>query len=257
MYQRPDAPRSIGGTLDDGFRLFKASFSQVFILAFIAAVISQIPSVMMSSGVTTENPLPQLTAGLGVTFVLAALASALLYGTIIAKIESISNNQPLSMSQAFAIGLQRFFPLLLCGLLYGIIVMLGTLALIIPGIILSLTLLFGVYAVVVDNMGPVAGLKYSHSLVWGNWWRTAAIVGVATFVLMVGMLLVGGISGFAIAAGGSVDPEAFQTNPILNFIVMPLISALLSPLFYTFAMAAYNDLKLRRSGADLAERIGA
>ena len=94
MYQRPDAPRSIGGTLDDGFRLFKACFSQVFILAFIAAVIGQIPSVMMSSGVTAESPLPQFTVGLGVSFVLAALGAALLYGTIIAKIESIANNQP-------------------------------------------------------------------------------------------------------------------------------------------------------------------
>jgi hypothetical protein len=257
MYQRPETPRSIGGTLDDGFRLFKACFSQVFILAYIAAVIGQIPSVMMSGGVTADSPFPQFTVGLVVSFVLATLAAALLYGTIIAKIESISNNQPLSMSQAFAVGLQRFFPLLLCGFLYSIAVVLGTLALIIPGIILSLTLLFGVYAVVVDNMGPVAALKYSHSLVWGNWWRTATIVGVATFVLLVGMLLVGGISGFALAAGGSVDLESIDTNPILNFVVLPLISALLSPLFYTFAMAAYNDLKLRRSGADLAERIGA
>ena len=74
---------------------------------------------------------------------------------------------------------------------------------------------------------------------------------------MVGMILVGGISGFAMAAGGDVDPETMSSNVLLNFVILPLISALLAPLFYTFAMAAYNDLKLRRSGADLADRIGA
>lgn len=257
MYQRPDAPRSIGGTLDDGFRLFKASFMQVFILAFIAAVVSSIPSVMLNSGANPADPFAQFTVGVGVAFVLAMLVSAVIYGAIIAMIDAVANNQPLSMSQAFAVGLQHFFPLAVCGLLYMIAVVLGSIALIIPGIILSLTLLFGVYAVVTDNLGPVAALKHSHNLVWGNWWRTAAVVGVGTFILIVGMILVGALGGFAVAMGGTVDPENIQTNPILNFVVMPLISALLSPLFYAFIMAAYNDLKLRHSGADLAERIGA
>lgn len=257
MYQRPDAPRSIGGTLDDGFSLFKACFSQVFVLAFVAAVLGQIPSVMLSSSTSPDNPLPEISTGLVVAFLLSTLVSALIYGAIIAKIHSVARSRPINLSQAFAVGLQRFLPLVICGLLYAIAVTFGLIALIIPGIILSLTLLFGPYAVVADNMGPLEALKYSHNLVWGNWWRTAAVVGVATFVLMVGMILVGGISGFAMAAGGDVDPETMSSNVLLNFVILPLISALLAPLFYTFAMAAYNDLKLRRSGADLADRIGA
>ncbi len=258
MYQRPEAPRSIGGTLDDGFRLFKASYTQVFILAFVAALVGQIPSMMLSGTADPADPFGQFTAGVGVAFVLAMLVSAVIYGAIIAMIHAVANNQSLSMSQAFAVGLQRFFPLVLCGLLYTLAIFLGTLALIIPGIILSLTLLFGVYAVVTDNLGPVAALKYSHNLVWGNWWRTAAVVGVGTFIFMVGMILVAMISGFAAAAGSDgINPESVQSSPILNFVVLPLITAVLSPLFYTFIMAAFNDLKLRHSGADLAERIGA
>jgi len=257
MYQRPDAPRTVGGTLDDGFRLFKASFSQVFLLAFVAAVLSQIPSVMLNSTVSEENPIGQFTAGLGVAFLVSMLISAVIYGAIIAKIEAVTNNQTLSMSQAIAVGLQRFFPLLICGLLYMLAVVAGTLALIIPGIILSLTLLFGVYAVVADNMGPIEALKHSHKLVWGNWWRTAAVVGVGTFILLVGMMLVGVMSGVAAAVSGATDAADLQSSNLLNFVVLPLFSALLSPLLYAFIMAAYNDLKLRRSGADLADRIGA
>lgn len=257
MYQRPDAPRSIGGTLDDGFRLFKASYTQVFILAFVAALVGQIPSVMLGGTADPADPFGQFTVGVGVAFVLAMLISAVVYGAIIAMINAVANNQALSMSQAFAVGLQRFFPLVICGLLYTIAMFLGFLALIIPGIILSLTLLFGVYAVVTDNLGPIAALKYSHNLVWGNWWRTAAVVGVGTFILMAGMILVGVISGFAVAAGDGINPESVQSSPILNFVVLPLITAVLSPLFYAFVMAAFNDLKLRHSGADLAERIGA
>lgn len=212
---------------------------------------------MLGSGAADPaNPFGQFTVGIAIAFFLAMLLSAVIYGALIALIDGVAKSQPLSMSQAFAVGLQRFFPLAICGLLYSLAVVLGMIALIIPGIILSITLLFGVYAVVTDNLGPIAALKYSHNLVWGNWWRTAAVVFVATFILIVGMMLVGALSGVALAMGGTVEPDSFQTSAIFNFIVVPLISALLAPLFYTFAMAAYNDLKLRRDGADLAARIG-
>ena len=125
MYQRPDAPRSIGGTLDDGFSLFKACFSQVFVLAFVAAVLGQIPSVMLNSSTSPDNPLPEISTGLVVAFLLSTLVSALIYGAIIAKIDSVARSRPINLSQAFAVGLQRFLPLVICGVLYAIAVTLG------------------------------------------------------------------------------------------------------------------------------------
>ena len=43
MYQLPAAPLSLGGILDDGFKLFKASWKQLLPIAVVASVLASVP----------------------------------------------------------------------------------------------------------------------------------------------------------------------------------------------------------------------
>jgi len=60
---------------------------------------------------------------------------------------------------------------------------------------------------------------------------------------------------FVAVSGGATQLQQLPWQ--IDFIVTPLISGVLTPLFYALLMAVYADSKLRNEGADIAERIAA
>jgi len=249
MYQPATSPQSIGGVLDDGFKLFRASLPRVIVLAFVGTLAGQLPNMLVTD--------PQSISAVSTTLLLAVLASLLLslgfYGAVVGRMNGEAQQQPLSAGDALALGLRRLLPLVAVTVLYMVIMMLGFLLLIIPGIIFGLSLMFSFYVVLLEGKGPLAGLAESHRLVWGNWWRTLVIISVATVIVMAAYLLVVFVVGAVFALGDTVDfVESLQT---VEIIVTPLLGAVAGPLFYALSLAAYYDLKLRRSGADLEARL--
>jgi hypothetical protein len=251
MYQRPDAPLSIGGVLDDGFRLLKSSFGKLFLLALISSFFGQIPNYFI--GGTPAEQLEAVTSTalpwLGISFLL----SLIFYGALIARVQAVANGENLSMGGAIGVGAGRFFPMLACFILYSLAVAAGILALVIPGIILSLSLIFAPYLVITDRLGPVAAIKRSHNLVWGNWWRTAGILTVVIFIIIAAYFLMGLLAALqaAFGTGGADGGPSFFV-----YIFAALMAAIISPLVYAFSMSILNDLKLRKEGADLDARMG-
>ena len=55
MYEQPDSPLTIGGVLDSGIKLFKVSFNRVVWLAIAAGFFSQIPGLMITTGVDPSD----------------------------------------------------------------------------------------------------------------------------------------------------------------------------------------------------------
>jgi len=248
MYQPTDAPQSIGGVLDDGFRLYRASLPQVFLLVAVGVLAGQIPGLMVQSSGTV----PSLSMSLLLSVLLSMLVSVLFYGAAIGRMHAVARQQAMSLGDALSFGARRMLPLLAFSLLYGVIIAVGLLLLIVPGVLFGVSLMFGAYVVLLDGKGPVASLAISHNLVWGSWWRTLVIVSVGSVIMMAGYLLVGFAAGFAVAYGG--EPGVLLT--LIEFGLLPLLGALVGPLFYALMLATYYDLKLRRSGADLEQRLG-
>lgn len=247
MYQAATSPQSIGGVLDDGFRLFRASLPQVVVLAFVGTLVGQVPNMLVA------EPM----ADVGTMVLVAVVASLVLslgfYGAVVGRINGVAQQQPLSLGEALLLGLRRLLPLLAVTILYMIILILGFLLLLIPGIIFGLSLMFSFYIVLLEGKGPLAGLAESHRLVWGNWWRTLVIVSVASVIVLAAYLLVLFAVGIVFAMGDSADFD--ERLRIVEMVFTPVLGAVAGPLFYALSLAAYHDLKLRRSGADLEARL--
>jgi hypothetical protein len=251
MYQRPDTPLSIGGVLDDGFRLVKSSYGKVFLLALIAAFAGQIPNYFLAE--TPAEQLQDIPAAALVWLGISIVLSVILTGALIARVEAVTNGDDLTMGAAISVGLGRFLPMLGCLILYVLAVAAGLIALIIPGLILSLSLLLAPYLVITDNLGPIAAIKQSHKLVWGNWWRTAGIFTVLIFIVFAAYFLMGLLGTLQLVFG----TDAADSNlTFFAYILVPMMSAVISPLVYAFTMSILNDLKLRKEGADLDARMG-
>lgn len=248
MYTPPEVPLSIGGVLDDGFSLLKASFAKVFPLALAGSLVSGAANLFFP--LTDPAGMRALSAGPTLLVLAATLSSLVFFAAILAMIDATARQREMSFGDALAVGVSRFLPILACVTLFILAVAGGFLLLVIPGIIVSLSLGLAPYLVIVDRMGPIAALKKSHQLIWGNWWRTATIFSVVIFITLSAYFLIGMLAGigFFVAPG---------EGGLFSDLVVVVLNALISPVFYVFGMSVLRDLQLRRQGGDLDTRMSA
>jgi hypothetical protein len=76
----------------------------------------------------------------------------------------------------------RYPYILASSLIYGLIMVLGAIALLIPGMYLAVRLYYFMYAIIIDEEGIVSSLKKSWEIARGNWWRTFAIMLLLTLL---------------------------------------------------------------------------
>jgi hypothetical protein len=96
--------------------------------------------------------------------------------------------------------------------------------------------------------------------VWGNWWRTAAILAVGFIVVfviyMAASLVIGVLVPLLVLGGGDAESVLLITL-ISSLLIGVLMSLLITPFYISMLLAIYWDLKLRKDGGDLAARVGA
>ena len=249
MYQPPTAPLSIGGVLDDGFRLFKASFGKVIVLAIIGAFASNLPSFLL------DGASPEEAAGTTTLMLSTGLAmlpiSLVVFGAMLARIFAVVEGRPMSLGESIGIGLRKFFPLLLWFVLFALAVGVGLLLLVIPGLILLVSLGLGPYLIIKENQGPIEAIGNSHRLVWGYWWRTAILMTIILFIFAAVYALAGllGVMGVLAETQGA-------GLGLLSFVSVVLVNAIINPIYYALWVSIFQDLALRKDGADLEQRMG-
>lgn len=245
-------PQSIGRVLDSGFKLFVKSFAGVFPLSLAAAAVLAVPNIanIITGAESAESPMPGSIVLL--TFLVALPIYMILIAAVVYRLGAAAELHEATAGQAVARGVRCVLPLIGAALLYLLAVAGGLLLLIVPGIILSLSLSFGFFAIVLDDDSALQGLKHSHRLVWGNWWRTLTVVSVPVVLVMI--LYIGLITVFGVSVFMS-DGQASSDALITVGLVEAAIGGVTAPLIYSIMIAQYHDLKLRKEGHDLAARL--
>jgi hypothetical protein len=246
-------PQSIGRVLDSGFKLFIKAFTGVLPLSLAAAAVLAVPNianVVMGGPEQVESPVPGSTVL--VLFVVALPIYMILIAAVVYRLGAVAEMHEASAGQALARGVRCVLSLIGAAILYFLAMAGGLILLIIPGIILSLSLSFGFFAIVLDGESALGGLKRSHRLVWGNWWRTLAVVSVPVVIVMILYLGLGIALGATIVmSDGRPSSDVFITANLIE----AAIGGITAPLIYSIMIAQYHDLKLRKEGHDLAARL--
>lgn len=250
-------PQDLGRVLDNGFGLYRSGLKAVLPISFVAATIVNLPNIVAGF-------LPQSVQGLLLLVALIFYAAAYV-GMIYTQDATARGAAPVSVNQAMGRGFSRMGAIILTGFLAMLAVVGGMILLLVPGLILMVTLGFCPYIVALENLGAVDSIKRSHNLVWGHFWRTAVVMTVAIVLYAIPVMLLTGIAGFAIGMGvgaggdasGKTAEEAVAGFVAVIAIVQIVMAGLLGPLMSGILLAQFNDLKLRKSGADLVARAGA
>ena len=270
MYQKPAVPRSIGGVLDDTFRLYKASFSSCWLPMLIISLIggasalyrfSNVPAVAPGTGLRDILLQFQSTPrGYQAVSLLVMLLELVLYAVLVLNIVAVSRGETPSFGTSLATALRRTPALIGAAIMFFIAVFVGTVLLVVPGIyVLNRLGLFIVPLVTVPE-GPGTSLATSWRLVGGHWWRTAILVFVMLAILYVLDLALVALAA-AIAAvvhGGASNLVQSAGSFVMGSIVISAIVGIFTtPLFVTVFVTVYQDLLLRKGGGDLEARLGA
>lgn len=260
MYEPPTAPRTIGGVLDDAFRLYRRSFLACLPFAALLSLSFWLyMTVIMPTAVVARTPV-QMLAVYKSAHVLEAYGLMLVFGLLFqsamaAVTYSISGGARLGFASALKMALIAL-PGGIAGLIMiMLIAVLGSLALIIPGIYLVVRLQLWLIPLVVDRANPFEALGISWDLMRGSWWRTFMIEFVLFVVIVVIFIALGFLAGIILAIlipalhlqlAGRV--AGIQTIDALVYLAI-------WPLWIAVLVAIYRDLKLRKEGTDLAARV--
>jgi hypothetical protein len=255
MYQAPTAPQSIGGVLDNGFKLFRESFVQAFWLSVATSLVTA-PTNYAAPYVLQNGSTPNVIGTLFGAGLLMALIATILLGAIVARIDGVARGEPVALGDALSIGVNRMPANILAWILVALVVSVGLVLLIIPGLIFVIWFLFAPYAVVIERLGPLQSMGYSRAIVRGHWWRTAAIVTIVGIIVSVLYTVLGIVAAITVFT----NPETVSTGQMpwyVQFVIGPLLGGVAGPFAYAMLLAIYYDLRLRHEGADLAARIAA
>ena len=245
----------IGGLLDQTIAVVKDNFVP---LVLIAAVL-YIPLGLLN-GILMAELLPKppgMFAGMEertlyqeaflsnafifipLTFVIGFVSAPLTYGAMVRSIAGAYMGEPISVGTAWRHAMRRSLSLIGGNLLYGILVGVGMVLCLVPGIVFGIWFLFFGQGIMLEGLGVGPSMARSKELVKGS-------MGVG-FVL--GLLL--GIIAIMINLVGSVIPQlhiAYSFQVFVQTITTMLMTAA-STVFYFSCRCKTEDFDLLRLAA--------
>jgi hypothetical protein len=264
MSLMPTAPRSIGGVLDDAIRLYRKTLMPCFPLLLIGVLITTAPAIwltLLMPPMAATDPERVLAVfrlpAVWLTYLVIILAYSAVYCALIYQIDAIARGQRLSLGEAVGMGLKRLPTLFGVTILFALMVTCGLILLVIPGIWLWGVFQLAFVAAIIERTGIFESFGVSRRLVRGNWWRANVIIFVAVVMLIVLMMVFGMIAGVAMVATGGAATALSTGAQVTQQIIAGILNLFTLSFYPCVLLAVYHDLKLRKEGADLVDRVGA
>ena len=241
-------PLSVGEILDTSFSLYRRHFAA---LATVALVCTGVPLVLRLFLETSGGIFSNLTLGILYAISLVVLNLVATGATVFIVSESYLG-RPLSAREALNRATPYIGRILICSLLMALVVGLGFLLLLIPGIILAVGLALAIPAVVLEPRSSAsAALSRSWELTRGARWRIFGL-GVTLLVLLyIPVVAITGLLALVLptASGEAFGPTSIST--VAAIAVGGIVQMFIYPLFYCVLTVTYYDLRVRKEGFDL------
>ncbi len=233
---------SLGEVISKTFELYRRDFVKYFVLFAVVGVIIGVVTTLARNAFVLptlpSNPTPQqfsdwfprffgaLVPLVASIFIVTVVFSSIAQGSAIKLAsERIEKGQAdLGTSVKFAVS--RLLWIWALSIVVGIIVFLGLIALIVPGIILAIMFSLALPVLLIENKGVFDSMRRSRELVGHRWLKTFATFLVLGIIVIIASLIVSAISGPL----GVVGPVV---NGILSAFYQPLFPILVIVYYYS------------------------
>lgn len=224
-------PRSGVELIDASFQFLRENFA----LLFTTTAVTYAPIALLEYYAAQDpTDIGRTLAARLVTWVFASMAQA-------ATIEIVATRyvgESITPADALRAVGKRIWTALAITFAYGLLVGIGTVLLVIPGIYFAARYFAAMAAAMVEGKRTNAAMERSAELTKGSKRRVVNIFGLTLIIYFVLAAAAGGIAGSLMLA-----PTAA--------LVMRLFLAVTNPFLFTLVTLVYFDLRIRREGLDL------
>jgi hypothetical protein len=296
VYIKPTAPRSIGGIVDDGIKLYGSAFAKSWPLSLLAQVLLAGPALILRyqmSGLQISATNPQAiqamqaifkSPSVWLSYIVMVIVLVGFYNALLILLDGVAETKAESFGRSLAAG----FRLMPRTILLFIVV---SVALAVGGIVVGIVggILVAVLSRALGSLAPIvigiSWVVFAGLLIyfWGRLFlsNVALVVEdsgvfkslatswdliknhwwrtatIYTLALIIVMVFYLVIGVVNAALVGVTVQGAFGTRTILSQLVSLAGGTVLMSLVPAVLLAMYHDLKLRKEGTDLAGRVDA
>ncbi|MEM2953096.1 MAG: hypothetical protein QXU21_02335 [Candidatus Bathyarchaeia archaeon] len=248
IIQKPENELPLDEILRMAFTIYSKNFI-IFFAPFLAAaiVIGSLSSIVYNFATTAVANIPEpgasieeiqnwfwsfMVAFLAMAFILAIISwimNTVVTGICVKCTADLIEKGKASLTEAFNFTVYKLISLLIAALITGILIGLGALALIIPGLILSIMFSLVVPAIIVEDIGAIESLSRSRKLVSYRWLKTFALL-LTVYLAVIFVSFIGSL------IGQPLGPFSTLLSNVAAAFVQPIIPISLT--LYYYAMVA-------------------
>ncbi|MFI4937245.1 MAG: hypothetical protein ACHQJ6_01885 [Candidatus Berkiellales bacterium] len=242
MFTLKNEPKHKQEIIEQGFTLYQQTLRISLPYSILGALLIFVPQLFFGVNLPLAQPihLLSLPVNLLVGCWLAAFIflSALIF-RLYCYVYQIKSNFIASVKHA----LFKIISLILLMVAYSIVIVSGTLLLIIPGIILTFSLMFSFILMLTENQNVLQTLIRSHKIVWPHWWSSFLIMSLPA-LFGVALYLIIFVSAVGLALFMGLAPS---TLFLLVIIANIMLQTFFIPFVFSIALVLLHDLRLRQT----------
>ncbi len=256
--------RGLGDILTTAFELYRANAAKliqivaivVIPLTFVLAFLTQVAFKQdcepgnIETFQDVQDFANRCTGTFGRSLLIGALGwfiaiaiQQLVLGAVTRGGAAATLGREVDVNASYRYAFSRLGGLIGLALLIGLVVGVGFILLIIPGIIFLVFLSVSVSAFIIERLGVTESMSRSWRLVSGQWWHTLGVIVVAA-------IIAGVINGILTAIGGSNFFLYWIFSSIGQIITAPFV-ALVNVLLYIDLRARHEGLTASQLGGEL------
>jgi len=254
----PIPQRGLGDILSVAFDVYKANAAKliqivaivVVPLTFVLALLTQVAFKQNCENIQTLNDVNKCVGSLGRSLFIGAIGwfiaiaiQQLIQGALTRGAAGALIGREVDVNASYRYAFSRLWGLIGLAILIALVVGVGFILLIIPGIIFLVFLAVSVPAFIIERLGVTESMSRSWKLVSGSWWHVLGVIVVAA-------IIAGVINGILTAIGGHTFFGVWIMSTIAQLITAPFV-ALVGVVLYVDLRARHESLDAGVLGTDL------
>jgi hypothetical protein len=248
----PSSPQSVGQVLDAAFRIFQASLLKCLPHGVLSMIAGQLPNIYF---LAIGRPFHDFGGGDPLWWTLYALGTLLglfIWSAMLLRQRSIASQEAVELRTELGEALRRMPAVVGLFTLSLALLAVGIVALILPGLYLTIGLSLSWLILLIERLGPIAAVRRSLHLVRGSWWRTALVLSIAMMSALVFYFVAFLVLGAVLQIIGANDVAMLTAASVIVLVALGAVGA---PFLGAVLFAVHGALRLRREGTDLASRL--
>src|SRR2546426_9633343 len=233
---------SLGENISKTFEVYRREFAKYFVLFAIVGVIVQVVTTLAQQAIVLPtlpvNPTSEQVSSwfaalfgaffllIGAIFIVNIVFSTIAEGSAIQLASEQITKGEANLGAAIKLAISRLLSIWALSIIVVIIVFLGTLALVVPGIILAIMFSLALPVLLIENKGVTESMGRSRQLVSHRWGKTFGTFLVLGIIVLIASLIFSAIT----APLGIIGPVV---NGILSAFYQPLIPILMAVYYYS------------------------